>query len=94
MRKLSDHLVEDHQDERVVIVRNTLADICRSYDALNIHKPSVKAHTFVPSIGRQSHVDLCESEASLVYIVSIIKVPGQPGLCRENLSKKNLNCLL
>lgn len=49
MRKLSGHLVEDHQDEQVVIARTIQADICKSYDALNISKPSVKAHEFILS---------------------------------------------
>lgn len=34
---------------------------------------------------RRQQSDICESEARLVYIVS----SGQPGLCRETLSKKN-----
>ena len=40
----------------------------------------------IPVFGSQRQVDFCEFKANLVY-----KVPGQPGLHRETLSKKNKN---
>jgi hypothetical protein len=45
----------------------------------------VIVHAFNPST--QEAEDLCEFEASLVYIVSSRK----PGIGRENLSQKNNN---
>jgi hypothetical protein len=36
------------------------------------------------TLGRQRQVDLCEFEFDLIYI----ECPGQPGLCRETVSKK------
>jgi hypothetical protein len=42
----------------------------------------------IPAPGRQKQVGLCELKASLVYIVS----SRLPGLHRETLSQKQINC--
>jgi hypothetical protein len=45
------------------------------------------AHTLTPANQKQRQVDLCELQASLIYLVN----PGQPKLHSKILSQKNKN---